>query len=158
MNIEKLKEMRDYLDSQIEKLKETSTVEEKPFPQIGETFYFNDSDGEVRSNTFRTVSSVWQNDLIKAKNFFQTRLEAEMSHQRDLIVRHDGGARNGDEFWTWCFHSKFTRVCPFFKVYSLEPKFKTEEECLGFWNEKITLSNGDVIDRKQVVKYFLYKN
>ena len=154
MNIEKITEMRDNLNEMIESyrnppvfdgLTDYIAVEEKPFPQIGDQYFSLNSTGEVKCLVF--LDNSLDADLIKAKNFFQTKLEAEMSHQRDLIVRHDGGAIDGTGFYFRHFDDGNTVTAYQFKAFPFDPKFKTKKECEDFWTD----------ERKAVIQYFLDK-
>ena len=145
MNLKELTKFRDYLNDQIGQCVET-TPEKKPFPKIGDDYYYIACDGDFFINEYEGDET----DLrrINVKNFFKTKLEAEMSHQRDLIFRHDGGARNGDSFYFWSFYFKSIDSSANFQLFYRDPKFKTKRECEDFWTD----------ERKAVIQYFLDKN
>tara|TARA_R110000850_G_scaffold273225_1_gene409332 strand:+ start:57 stop:524 length:468 start_codon:yes stop_codon:yes gene_type:complete len=154
MNIEKITELRDSLNEMIESysiqhLFDRSTdsieIEEKPFPQIGDKFHTIRCDGGIDIFTYTSCS--FSGRCIKAKNFFRTKREAEMSHQRDLIVRHDGGAIDGTGFYFRHFDDGNTVTAYQFKAFPFDPKFKTKRECEDFWTH----------ERKAVIQYFLDK-
>ena len=84
----------------------------------------------------------WSGDTFdigcqEQNNIYQTEKEAEMAVIRDRGMKVKNTAKKGENFWCWSFEdNKHKHIdSEWYDVYTLDRKFKTEEEAQAWGGE-----------------------
>lgn len=113
-------------------LKKLGKIEEKPWPQEGDEFWFIGNTGKANSIIYNPKAE-WNEALIKFGNFFQTKEEAQMYSLR--IESLKGIGKPIKDYWYWNFDFGGP-----LQVYSEDNvfaphKFPTKEECQEWYDQ-----------------------
>lgn len=112
-------------------LKKLGKIEEKPWPQEGDEYWFIGNTGKANSIAYNPKAE-WNEALIKFGNFFQTKEEAQMyslrleSLSKGLIFGRD------EEGWIYNFQDGGTIRT---KAITIYPKFPTQKECQEWYDQ-----------------------
>lgn len=113
------------------------TIEEpKEWPQEGDDYFYVNGFGDIEEDYFLSrPRSRFQKSLMDRSNFFQTKEEAQMYSLRIESLSKGFMPEDNEIFWFWNFQYSEIWDGVGGKVFLLNPKFRTKEECQAWYDE-----------------------
>ena len=120
----------------LDELKDMSYLDEpKEWPQVGDSYWCVGE--EVKIDRHDWDEDAFDIGCKKQNNIYQTEEEGEMAVIKDRGMKVKNTAKKGEKFWVWDFGDNAIKLfqAGWYDAYTLDRKFKTEEEAQAWGDE-----------------------